>query len=157
VVFLELFEVCIFLDCLLLKVLCLIETLANFCWGRRRVTQGWQKHFSFGQAKYSAGDMHLCRGCKAAYYPCKAAYYPCKAQIFDVSLVGWAGYKACIYKGFWPEKFWHLGSLRVHLLAIHISAQINCVCSQMSIKAHQCTDFMLSSLNCFPDLLPTSY
>jgi len=45
---------------------------ANFCLGRRRVSQGWQKHFSFGQAKYSAGVMHLCEGCKAADYPCKA-------------------------------------------------------------------------------------
>ena len=25
---------------------------ANFCWGRRRVSLGWQKHFSFVQAKY---------------------------------------------------------------------------------------------------------
>ena len=23
----------------------------RFCWERRRVSQGWQKHFSFGQAK----------------------------------------------------------------------------------------------------------
>jgi len=47
------------------------------------VSQGWQKHFSFGQAKYSAGNVHLCRGCKAADYPCKAL------KIFDVNLVGW--------------------------------------------------------------------
>ena len=40
--------------CLLLKVLRLIETWANFCWGRRKDGQVWQKHFSFGQAKYSA-------------------------------------------------------------------------------------------------------
>jgi len=30
---------------LLLKVLHLIETWANVCWGRRRVSQGWQKQF----------------------------------------------------------------------------------------------------------------
>ena len=36
------------------------------------MSQGWQKHFSFGQANYSAGVMHLCGGCKAADYPCKA-------------------------------------------------------------------------------------
>jgi len=30
------------------KVLCLFEAWG--CWGRRRVSQGWQKHFSFGQA-----------------------------------------------------------------------------------------------------------
>jgi len=29
---------------------CLIERWTNFCWGRRRVSQEWQKHFSFGQA-----------------------------------------------------------------------------------------------------------
>ena len=28
---------------------------ANFCWGRRSMSQGLQKHFSFGQAKYSTG------------------------------------------------------------------------------------------------------
>jgi len=40
--------------------------------GRRRVSQGWQKHFCFGQAKYSAGIMHLCRYCEAADFPYKA-------------------------------------------------------------------------------------
>ena len=69
--------------CLLLKVLCLIETWVNFCWGRRRESQGWQKHFSFGQAKYSAGIMHLCRGYEAADYLCKAL------KFFDVILVCW--------------------------------------------------------------------
>jgi len=37
---------------------CLFETGgsgANFYRGRRRVIQAWKKHFSFGQAKYSAG------------------------------------------------------------------------------------------------------
>jgi len=34
-------------------------------------------------------------------------------------------------------KFWNLGSLKVHLLVIHISAQINRVCFQMSITAHK--------------------
>jgi len=29
---------------------CLIVTWTNFCWGRRKVSQEWQKHFSFGQA-----------------------------------------------------------------------------------------------------------
>ena len=83
VVFLELLDVCIFLHCLLLKVLYLIETWVNFCWGRRRESQGWQKHFSFGQAKYSAGIMHLCRGCEAVDYLCKAL------TTFDVILVCW--------------------------------------------------------------------
>jgi len=36
------------------------------------VSQGWQEHFSFGQAKYSAGVMHICVGCEAADYPHKA-------------------------------------------------------------------------------------
>ena len=39
-----------------------------------------------------------------------------------------------------PGKCWKLGSLRVHLLAIHISvcqAQINRLCSQISITAHK--------------------
>ena len=136
-VFLELLEVCIFLDCLLLKVLCLIETWANFYWGGRRVSQGWQKHFSFGQAKYSAGYMHLCRGCEAADI-CKKFW--CQSSRL--------GTKHALIRGLAWEIL-ALGSLRVHLLAIHISAQINWVCSQMSIKAHQCTGFMLSSLNCF--------
>ena len=35
-------------------------TRANFCWGRRTVV-----------GKYSAGIMHLCRGCKEADYPWK--------------------------------------------------------------------------------------
>ena len=33
--------------------------------GKEKSESGWQKHFSFGQAKYSAGVMHLCRGCEA--------------------------------------------------------------------------------------------
>jgi len=65
------------------RFLCLIETWVNFCWGRRRESQGWQKHFSFGQAKYSAGIMHLCRGYEAADYLCKAL------KTFDVILVCW--------------------------------------------------------------------
>ena len=36
------------------------------------MSQGWQKHFSFDQTKYSAGIMHLCRSCEAADYPYKA-------------------------------------------------------------------------------------
>jgi len=47
------------------------------------VTQGWQNHFSFGQAKYSAGNMHLCRDCKVADFPYKAL------NNFDGSLVCW--------------------------------------------------------------------
>ena len=54
--------------------------------GRRRVSQGWQKHFSFDQAKYSAGIMHSCRGCKTADYPRKAL------KNFDGSLV------RCVWK-----------------------------------------------------------
>ena len=69
-----LLDVCIFLDPpllekdqQLLKALYLFETGdlgANFCWGRKRVSQGWQKHFSFGQAKYCAGIIHLYRCCE---------------------------------------------------------------------------------------------
>jgi len=37
---LEFLDVCIFLHCLLLKVVCPIETSANFCWGRRKSDSG---------------------------------------------------------------------------------------------------------------------
>ena len=76
-VLLELLDVRIFLCCLLLekdqkllKVLCFFETggLAESSCCRRRVSQGWQKHFSFVQAKYSAGVMHLCSAYEAADY-----------------------------------------------------------------------------------------
>ena len=43
----------------------------NLRWGTRRVSQGSQKHFSYGQANYSAGVMHLCGGLGAAVYPCR--------------------------------------------------------------------------------------
>jgi len=36
------------------------------------VSQGWQKHFSFAQPKYSAGVMQLCTGYETADYPHKA-------------------------------------------------------------------------------------
>ena len=39
-----------------------------FLLGRRRVSQGWQKHFSFGWRKGTSVVMHLCGGCKAADY-----------------------------------------------------------------------------------------
>jgi len=81
VVHLELLDVCYFPllssvgeDQWLLKVLCIFETVgtgANFC-SERRVNQGWQKHFSFGQAKYNGGIMHLCGGVEAADYLHKA-------------------------------------------------------------------------------------
>jgi len=64
------------------------------------VGQGWQKHFSFGLAKYSAGVMHSCRGYEAADYSCKSTY--------------------AVHLGVYP--LWDLGSQRGHLLAIHISA-----------------------------------
>ena len=51
------------------------------------MSHGWQKRFSFGQAKYSAGIMHLCRGCKPAYYPCKALKNPKKSSILRVQRV----------------------------------------------------------------------
>ena len=117
--------------CLLLKVLRLTELWANFCWGGRRVSQGWQKHFSFGQATYSADVMHLCRGCETADYLHKAL----KNFDFDGSPV-------CCMQSIctWVcplGKYWNFGSLRVHLLAIHISAQINGVCSQVGITAQE--------------------
>jgi len=40
--------------------------------GRVKGESGWQKHFSFGQAKYSAGDWCLCTDCEAVHYSCKA-------------------------------------------------------------------------------------
>jgi len=40
--------------------------------GRRRVSQGWQKHFTFVQAKCITGAMHFCGSCEAADYPHKA-------------------------------------------------------------------------------------
>jgi len=66
------------------------------------MSQGWQKHLhvSFGQAKYTAGIMHL--------HLCKAADYLCKALMVVSPLPQ-------------QRKCWYLGSLRVHLLAIHIS------------------------------------
>ena len=76
------------------------------------MTREWQKHFSFGQAKYSAVIMHLCRSCEAADYPCKTL----KTFMLHANLQ----------------------SLRAHLLIIHISVrrtQINCACSQVSITA----------------------
>jgi len=66
------------------------------------VSQGWQKHFSLGQAKYSAGVMHSCGGCKAAYYLQKLL------KTFDGSGLGVSP----------PRKFWEF---RAHLLAIHIA------------------------------------
>jgi len=45
------------------------------------VSQGWQKHLSFGQAKYSLGVMQLRRHCKTADYLHKAV------KNFDGSLV----------------------------------------------------------------------
>ena len=36
------------------------------------MSQGWKKYISFGQAKQSAGIVHLCVGCEAADYPHKA-------------------------------------------------------------------------------------
>ena len=42
-----------------------------FLLGRRRVSQGWQKHFNFGWAKSTSVVMHLRGGCKAAHYPLK--------------------------------------------------------------------------------------
>jgi len=36
--------------------------------GKEKSASRWQKHFSSGQAKYSGGVMHLCRGCEAADY-----------------------------------------------------------------------------------------
>ena len=42
-VFLELLECAFSSHYLLLKVVRLIETWANFCWGRRRVSQGTQE------------------------------------------------------------------------------------------------------------------
>jgi len=50
-------------------------TGGKLLFGRRRLNQGWQRHFSFGEAKYSAGVVHLCGGCKAADYPHKALKY----------------------------------------------------------------------------------
>jgi len=38
----------------------------------RKVTDIYISYFSFGQAKYSSGIMHLCGGTKAADCPCKA-------------------------------------------------------------------------------------
>ena len=35
------------------------------------MSQGWQKHFSFGWAKRTSVVMHLCGGCKATDYPLK--------------------------------------------------------------------------------------
>jgi len=108
----------------------LIETWANFCWGRRRVSQGWQKHFSFVQAKYSAGAMHLCRGCERADYPLKI-----------LMVVSYATCEACTCKGVWgvsPGENLNLCSLRVYLLAIHISAQIDHfrISRNMQLKYH---------------------
>jgi len=62
-------------------------------------------------------------------------------KIFDGSLV--PAVKHALVRGSGgmpPGKCWKLGSLRVHLLAIHISvsqAQINRLCSQTSITAHK--------------------
>ena len=80
---------------------------------KEKSESGWQKCFSFGQAKYSAGIMHQCGGCKADDYPCKVlkkidgSTYSLHAKhtIVKVSV----------------KKSWNLGSLRVYLLAIHLS------------------------------------
>jgi len=69
------------------------------------VHKGGQKHLSF---EYSAGVMHLCRGCEAADFLCKAL----KIWMEVHCMWGYAPPKM---------KFWNLGSLRVCLLAIHIS------------------------------------
>ena len=58
--------------------------------------------------EYSAGVMHLCRGCEAADFLCKAL----KIWMEVHCMWGYAPPKM---------KFWNLGSLRVCLLAIHIS------------------------------------
>ena len=79
------------------------------------MSQGWQKHFSFGKAKYSAGVMHLCEGCKAADYLCKApkilAVYSPKHTLVRESEGSYP----------LPLKILILGYLWAHLLAIHIS------------------------------------
>ena len=51
------------------------------------MSQGWQKHFRFGQAKYSAGIMHICGGCKAADYLHKPLHTVKMKGYFNPSLV----------------------------------------------------------------------
>ena len=79
------------------EVLLLFETglWGNFCW------EG-ELWVSLGQAKYSAGVMHSCGGCKAAYYLHKLL------KTFDGSGLGVSP----------PRKFWEF---RAHLLAIYVA------------------------------------
>jgi len=67
------------------------------------MSQGWQKHLSFGQAKYTAGIMHLR---KAADYLCKALMVVSPSPLRQ-------------------RKCWYFGSLRVHLLAVHTSVTVS--------------------------------
>jgi len=99
---------------------------ADSCWERGRVSQVWQNYFSFGKVKYSAGIMHLCIDCKASGYLHKAQNFDGNTLHAKHTLVRSLG--------------WNLGSLRVHLLVIHILVSqctnfLFTYCSQKSITA----------------------
>ena len=72
------------------------------------MSQGWQKHFSFVQAKYSAGVIHLCSAYEAADYVLEAL------KTFDGSIwcVRYALVRGSGRSTLSPppqEKIWNLG------------------------------------------------
>ena len=90
-----------------------------------------------GQTSVGEGEEWV-RGGRSTLALVRQKYYRCYALMQRLQSGRLSKHALVRGSGSIPlEKLWKLGSLRVHLLAIHISAQFSRVCSQMSITAHE--------------------